>query len=379
MLIPDPPLPGPIEHISPTLYETLLTCPAKATWSAFGQRDALAPHPAALLGTCFHGVMQAAQNGMISGSADERRADAREWFDRLAAAVLRDSHPLLKVKFTSPEKLPYYNLFRERAAILADEHSSRFQEGKATLPAGPASLAEQRFASSDGTIVGRPDLIDVARSEVVDYKTGLRAEQAWKVSDREARQLKLYAYLASEAGFTISGGRVTRGNGEAATIGITPEAAQAEAQSARKTLAHFNASVDGQSFYDLASPTPDNCQMCPCIPICEPFWRAADLSWREACGTHAEGRVSAVEQRSVQATSLVSLSVEVSRGTLGEAATSIEQVPLSWVTADGDRVPEVGDVIRVVDGRLPNPDDPTVVRADRTMTSLWRVEPGRLP
>lgn len=377
MLIPDPPSPGPIEHISPTLYETLLTCPAKATWSAFGQRNALAPHPVALLGTCFHGVMQAAQNGMISGSADEYRADAREWFDRLASAALRDNHALLKVKFPSPEKLPYYNLFRERAAILADEHSSRFQEGEAALPAGQASFAEQRFASSDGTIVGRPDLIDVARSEVVDYKTGLRAEEAWKVSDREARQLKLYAYLACEAGFTISGGRVIRGNGEAATIGITPEAAQAEAQSARETLAHFNASIDAQSFYDLAWPTPDNCQMCPCIPICEPFWRAAEPSWREACGTHAEGRVSVAEQRSVQATSLVSLSVEVSRGTLGEAATSIEQVPLSWITADGDRVPEVGDVIRVVDGRLPNPDDPTVVRADRTMTSLWRVEPDR--
>jgi hypothetical protein len=65
--------------------------------------------------------------------------------------------------------------------------------------------------------------------------------------------------------------------------------------------------------------------------------------------------------------------VVVSRGTIGEGTVSIEQVPLAWLSADGDRAPEVGDVVRVVDARLAAPEEPVVVRVDRVMTALWRV------
>jgi hypothetical protein len=75
----------------------------------------------------------------------------------------------------------------------------------------------------------------------------------------------------------------------------------------------------------------------------------------------------------VQSTPLVSLLVEATRGTVGQVTLSLEQIPLSWVTSDGDRKPEVGDRVRIVDARLTNPEDPIVVRADRTMAALWRV------
>ncbi len=377
MLIPDPLAPSPIDRISPSLYETLLGCPARAAWSAQGPRDALAPHPLALLGTCFHGVMEAVQKGQISASGDEGREAARQLFDQLAAEIHAHAHPLLKVKFSSSEKLPFYNLFRERAAVLAGEYAGRSGEGAGSDAGADGSVAEQRFRSSDGLIVGRPDLIDEQRSEVVDYKTGLSADEGWRVSEREARQLNLYVYLATEAGVSATHGTIVRGNGETATIDIPPATAEAEAQSARDALAEYNQSVDGSTFYDLARPAPDTCRMCPCIPMCEPFWAASDPTWQESCGVHVEGTITNVEEATIQATPLISIQVQASRGTLGQAPISVEQVPLAWPTVDGDRTPDVGDVVRIVDGRLTSPDDPLIVRADRIMTSLWRVEASR--
>jgi PD-(D/E)XK nuclease superfamily len=376
VLIPAPPTPGHIDRISPALYETLLGCPARATWSVHGQ-PAFAPHPSALLGTCFHGVMEAVQRGQISGGDDQCRLAARDRFDRLAASIHAGAHPLLRMKFPSPEKLPFYNLFRERAVVLAVECCRQSGESMRSRSDAQGAVAEQRFTSSDGLIVGRPDFIDLLRSEVIDYKAGSIPDEGWRVSEREARQLNLYVYLAGEAGLSISQGTIVRGNGETATIEVPPAAAAAEAQKAREALAEYNASVDGRTFYDLARPAPNTCRMCPCLPTCEPFWQTSDPTWQEGCGIHLEGIVVAVEQATVQGTRLVSLHVDASRGTLGQTAVIVEQVPLAWATADGDRAPEAGDVVRVVDGRLTSSEDPVVVRADRVTTSLWRVGPDR--
>lgn len=373
MRTPQPPKPRPIEHISPTLYEALVACQARALWGAHGARDALAPHPIALLGTCFHRVMEAVQKREIFGSAEECRLAARNYFDSAATTIHSNSHPLLKLKFPTPQKLPFYNVFRERAAQLAAEFGGDPGAKLGSTDAGRDVIAEGRFASPDGLIVGRPDLIDIVQSEVIDYKTGLTKEDGGQVSEREARQLRLYAYLAREAGLDISRGTIVRGNGDIATIEISPAAADAEARQARGALAEYNSSIDNQSFQDLARPAADTCRMCPCIPMCERFWQASDTSWQDECGVHVEGAVTRVEHVTIQATDLVSLQVNVSRGTVRHGDVSIEQVPVAWTEADGDRAPEVGDVIRLVDGRLASPDEPIVVRADRIMTSLWKV------
>jgi hypothetical protein len=111
--------------------------------------------------------------------------------------------------------------------------------------------------------------------------------------------------------------------------------------------------------------------------MCEPFWAAAQPGWQDGCGVHVEGTVVAVQTATVQAVPLLSLEVVASNGTLGVTTVSIEQVPLAWLTADGDRAPDIGDVVRVVDARLTSAEDPVVVRADRIMTSIWRVETNR--
>lgn len=375
MIIPEPPALKRAEHVTPSLYETLLGCPARAAWHIGGRRNTLAPHPLALLGTCFHAVMEGVQRGEVRGDGEERRRAARDLFDRIASDLHGGTHALLRVKFAAPDKLPFYNLFRERAAALAVDYPAGFNQGAAASAQGPRAPVEQRFSSSDGVIVGRPDVIDRQSSEVIDYKSGLATEGAWRVSEKEARRLHLYVYLAREAGMDISRGTIVRGDGQTATIDIAPAAAEAEAQKARDALAAFNADIRDRSFYGLAQPAAETCRMCPCLPMCEPFWEASDQTWEADCGVHVEGTVVEVDAASLQGVPLISLRVNATRGTVGEGEVELEQVPLAWATADGDRAPKVGDVVRLVDGRLANPHDPIIVRADRTTTSLWRVGP----
>ena len=373
MLIPDPPTPQPIESISPTLYETILACPARAVWSVNGQRGALPPHPSALLGTCFHGVMEAAQKGLImGGDFDECRIGAQSLFDSLAAKAYGYAHPLLRVKFPTPEKLPFYNMYRERAAVSAAGLISQRPESAGPGRGAFAEAAEQRFGSADGIIVGRPDLIDTAAEEVVDYKTGLGVKEPWQVSQHEARQLSLYAYLANEAGISVSHGKIVRGDGQTATIDITPAMAEGEAGRAREVLANYNTSAAGANFSDLARPSSDTCRRCPCIPMCEPFWQAADPTWQDDCGVHIQGTIMRVQAVTVQDTPILTLQVEATGGTTMPGSVALEQIPTAWVTADGDRPPEVQDVVRLVDARMVS-EDPAVVRADRIMTLLWRL------
>jgi hypothetical protein len=317
--------------------------------------------------------MEAAQKGRITGDPDESQPAARILFDNIAARLHREAHPLIRVKFPVPVKLPFYNLFRERAAALAAGYAAQRQEGAGGGSGVFATISESRFESSDGIITGRPDLVDVSQAEVVDYKTGTAADEPWRVSEREARQLRLYVYLTNEAGLHISRGVIVRGNGESAAIDIPPEIADAEAQRARDELAKYDARIEGESFQDLARPTPDACRVCPCQPICEAFWDAADASWQEMCGVHVEGTVADMSIATVQGISLLTMVVEASRGTLGAGALTIEQIPENWTTADGDRPPETGDVVRLVDARLVD-EEVRAVRADRVMTSLWRVE-----
>jgi CRISPR/Cas system-associated exonuclease Cas4 (RecB family) len=375
MIIPETPSPAQVERISPSLYEVLLGCPAKAAWYTQGERGKLAPHPAALLGTAFHGVMEAANKGQFQGPQDERRNMARTKFDALAASAYSSANPLLKTKFSSPEKLPFYNQQRELAALLASEVD--LQVGSGTTGEVGAGGAERWFQSSDGKLGGRPDLLDREGQEVIDYKTGyVPEEQGSVVSDREVRQLNLYAYLARESGFDIARGRIIRANGRQASVDISIDQANSEAAKALATLDEFNALVDGSSFEDLARPAPDVCAMCDCIPLCEQFWNDAEDSWMETTGVHVQGIVVDVQAGQVQGTALATLKIEASRGTVEPGEVTIEQVPLSWFTADGDREPMVGDLIRLVNGRLTNAEDPVRVRADRTMTAVWRVLPA---
>ncbi len=377
MRIPSPPPHRRLERISPSLFEAALSCKARASWMATSEQNRLPQHPAALLGRCFHAVMAAASQGRLAPGDDLGRTTARELFDRLAQLQYDEAHPLLRLKFPSVERLPFFNLVRERAAL----HATRLIEPSASrdptlqvFPANrPPTQTETTLSSSDGLVVGRPDHINLSDSVVLDYKTGVGPEQQeGGISDSEKRQLLLYAYLALENGVQLSKAVIVRGDGRQAVIDVSAAEAIQAGQSAKDALKDFNAAVDAsRSFEDIATPSPSACRNCPCIPFCGSFWEAAQPTWPEDFGACLEGTITAISRSTSQGIALVSVSVDANRGTVKPGRAILEQIPEQWIVVDGSAMPAVGSVVRLVNGRLVPSDEVPIVRIDKTTTALW--------
>ncbi len=382
MRVPEQPAVKELKHLSPSLYEAVLACKARAAWIAFGDREAVPQHPTALLGTCVHAVVENAHSGGLpSGNHESRRAAAREIFDRKAKELYDRAHQLVHAKFVAPERIPYYYLFRERAALLALEAAARphiARPAAADTAQGaqpsPAALVERKLSSRDGLLVGRPDYVDAGAGEVIDYKTGAGPEDdPTGLLDSEARQLRLYVHLAHELGLELKKGAVVRADGRRVELGVSDADAAAEGQRAREALRSFNAEA-AEGFKRLAEPSPESCRYCPCIPFCEAFWEKATAAWADQCGTQVEGTVSSVSRAVVQNAALITLGLGVTRGTTAVGAAVVQQLPEKWACADATPPPEPGDVVRVVHCRLADgAGDVAVIRPDRLTTALWTV------
>ncbi len=381
MVVPDPPVLVSLKRITPSIYEASLACLAKAVWVAVGDARVLPQNPAAILGITFHAVVAAAHKGKLSVAGANDRSAARALFDRTAQELHLRAHRLVRSKFPSADRLPFYNRHRERAAItatpIAASRSPLASSAADVTRLGRAPVkTEARLSSKDGYLVGRADHIDARSSIVVDYKTGNAAGgNACAVSNSEARQLRLYAYLAAENGTDIRTGAVVRSGGQRCEIGISPAEAEAEADSAKKQLGRLNAAVaEGASFQDLASPSPKNCSFCPCLPFCGRFWAEATPEWTAGCGLHVEGSVAEVESGRTYGIPLTTLLLSTRSGTAGARCVSIEQIPTEWLDMDCSGPPHVGDTVRVVHGRQLGTDTGVaVIRVDKALTSVWRL------
>jgi hypothetical protein len=286
-----------------------------------------------------------------------------------------NANPLLRTKFASPDRLPYYNLYRERAALEAA--APVCIDGSTNAAHAPSeverakSVVEERLQSTDGLIVGRPDFINASAREVVDYKSGAAPDTGPNtVSDAEARQLRLYVLLALDNGIALSRAVIVRADGRRAAIDVPREDAVTEGARARQLLGEYNTHA-GESFSSAAQPSPESCRFCPCIPFCDAFWRNASPSWAARCGINLEGRVISVEASTVQGMNLLTLRVDAQRGTVVPGDMHIEQIPEAWITADGAEQPREGDTVRVVYGRVVGETHPLVLRVDRSATSVW--------
>lgn len=380
MRIPQPPTPRPISRLSPTLYEAARTCTARAAWLASPERPDIPPNAAAFLGACFHELVASASRGELPGDNVDRLEAARQRFDSLAEARFRSSGWLLREKFAAKERLPFYFLLRERAAAQAVAlWHSRTAPGSA--PGGrksgsdSGSAAEKMLLSRDGLLYGRPDLLRRADAEVVDFKTGASpVEGVASVSDAERRQLLIYGYLAGENGVEVRLGTIVRGDGQVASIALSQDEMQAEAEAARTALRAYNAAVEStQDFQLLATPSPGNCRGCPCIPFCEAFWAAATPEWAPSVGVHVGGIVEKVDEALVQGITVLSIALSNAEGTVsrgGEAV--IEHIPVRWATGPEEAPIAVGDLMRGVHMRIDSGRGRVVLRAEKSATAIWR-------
>ncbi len=378
MHIPNLPEVVPLKHLSPSQYEAGRVCMARLAWTTAGSHRDLPDHPNALLGTCFHTVVEAAAIGRFAEQGHEAVGmAAREMFDHFASTAYGRAHDLLRVKYRSVEELPYYHLFRERAALTAINVAERRGALRASAEfhsreTNKRRLIEVPLTSANGLLSGRPDYIDLEAQEILDYKTGAGFDAATPISPSEVRQLSLYVHLALENDLWVTRGVILRPGCGRAVADVTKDQADAEAGRAREVLENFNR-LAGRSFDSVAQPSAEACRFCPCIPFCESFWRDAANAWEEDCGTHLEGRITAITESKLQSGLVLTLDLEVNRGTLDAARAFIEQLPESWTLAGGSPRPEIGDVVRVIHGRKTLPGLAPVIRVDRALTTVWTI------
>ncbi|MDL5047324.1 PD-(D/E)XK nuclease family protein [Oscillatoria amoena NRMC-F 0135] len=371
MRIPTPPRILPLEHISPSFYLSARACKARACWLAFGERQQFPETPSALLGLAFHSTVERA-----TAKRDEQVYDvARSVFDQAVHDLHQKAHPLLRTKFPKPELLPYYYLVRERAVMAAVEVSgaqtNNLQVTTAASSDRPRRAIERRLSSSDGWLVGRPDLVNARDREVVDYKTNVSPQAVGSpLSEAEVRQLKLYAYLAEENGIITERGTIVRADGRRYSIVISKEEARAEVNEARRILNEYNERASsGATFEDLATPSSESCRLCPCLPICEPFWEAAQPQWAQTCGMHIEGAIVEMEESNLLGTPLTTVVLEASRGSCERGQKRIEQIPGSWLTSSELHL---GDVVRATNVRK-DQCDAERIRIDKLASALWTL------
>lgn len=368
------PTPSPIQkldRITPTIYEAALKCHARASWTASGGDGDVPRHPRALLGLGAHTVLEGARRGAIEGGdVSERRKAAGHLFDATMEQLFHQAHPLLVAKFGSHVRLPYYQLQRERTALMAAELARGRGSKRDVDPssvAGQGAKVESMLRSRDGKIAGRPDVLDPASEVVVDYKTGSRPTTG-ELTDGESRQLRLYAFLGMENGVNVRKGVIVRSDRSRAELTIRDSEAEAEAERARVILEAHNR-LTGRPFAEAASPSPAACRFCPCIPFCNSFWSAANETWASECGWHAEGEVSGV-----QGDALLSVDLVVGRGTLPRGRTVLTRLSERWLTFDGAHRPIPGDLVRATDVLyVEDSVEPVILRANRTSTAVWAI------
>lgn len=371
MLISTPPVIKKIERISPTLYEAARKCTSRAAWLVGGDRKLLPPHPRALLGIGVHAVLERARSGGLVGTTkDELRADAVRFFDEKIQGLFATTHPLLHAKFEVPDRLPYFNLIRAQAAQMAADAAASFggQAGHARVQSmNGGQEVEAGLVSKDGRMAGRADVLDPTNATVIDYKTGTTGDSNL-LTESELRQLRLYAYLANENGIAITRGVIERVDRSRTEVPISAQEAAEEGRCALIVLDRYNEHV-GNPFESGASPSPDACRFCPCIPFCEAFWRTAEPQWRGQCGTHLEGVVELVEGGQ-----LVSINLKATRGTGTKGPAVVTRLSREWLTFSGATIPQPQQTVRVIDAAyVEESTEPAVFRADRISTAVWTV------
>jgi len=375
MTLPRLPKPARLTRLSPTTYEALRVCRAKAAWLAFGEQGALPGNSFALLGSCFHAVAAAAQKGQLRAADGNVTEAARQMFDAEAEKRYALAHKALKAKYSAKERLPFYYARREAAAVLARTICAKVVETAPTAHGTPARLAENSLQSKDGLLYGRPDLLDIKQGEVVDYKTRREAgSEAEQITEQERRQLHLYAHLAAENGWPIQRGVILLASGTKLEMEIDAQAAQHEAQQARQELASFNAAVsESTTFTELATPSAENCRFCPCMVVCAAFWQQAEPTWRDKIGIQVQGRLTETPPAVDAGTGFLALHLAETTGTAERGREIVlEQMPATWLLGAEETRLEKGAHITIINAReSSSTEEKVILRADRADTEVW--------
>ena len=81
-----------------------------------------------------------------------------------------------------------------------------------------------------------------------------------------------------------------------------------------------------------------------------------------------------MKTRQIQGVSLTTLILSRRAGTVSAECVSIERIPSEWMRLDGEDLPRLGDVVRVVHGRqLETDESMAVIKIDKALIGVWRI------
>lgn len=173
MKLPCWPTIGPISSITPSLYNELIRCPARALWAATGARNVLPENPRTLLGQAFHYAISKSSRLDEQGANQDVRQSVSDSYQACSLKLYEAAHPLIRWRWPTVRHLPDYEILKEYAVRCSLKIAPRGQTSRRIT----SHLIEYKLASRDGLVRGRPDHIDTKAGEVVDYKSGRRLKE----------------------------------------------------------------------------------------------------------------------------------------------------------------------------------------------------------
>jgi hypothetical protein len=363
----------PIAATSPTLAESMRSCPLRAALSrTSGSGNYVLGNPKGWLGTAYHHVLAKVSDSDQKNETVDAAID-RLWNQSIKVQHSKNlTHPLNR-RFDSPPNWPGYYLARASAAVRA--------KGLIDAPSKPTENVqrghkvedrERPFIACSGKLTGRPDL--VRADEVIDFKTGSIVESSEEsgvetIKGIYVRQLQIYGYLIHETlGRWIQRGILLPAVGPGVEIQLNPQDCEREGLDAVKVLDAYNDKVaQNYPITGLAAPSPANCKWCPYKMLCPPFWTAASASWSGTLdGAAVEGTIKELPRRT-HGGAARALSIEVHAGS--EAPHEITIAPINPAVHDVVDSLGIGDIIRIV-GLRARPDG---VLVPQTRTVMMRA------
>jgi RecB family exonuclease len=287
-------LPVEAPPLSPSAFESLLTCGLRYAWEEAREPGRLPGFPSARLGSVVHDLFMRAGRGDIEPQEPAVKEAWRAALDRIEGGMRCSwlERPFVPLR----SRVRHYEETRQaavRQAIVLAHRAPALRKGAAS---GEGSL-EARLTSSDGRVSGRLDVALWTPAGVVirDYKTGSVYEEVEEgkpaVKVAYQYQLKLYAALHADArGAWPVRIELMTVTGDIVDIPFRPDECEAlfeEAKTAATVLWSRVADVrTGRRQIDTLASPGDGCKWCRYRPVC-PAYRP----WSEVQSGDASRRV----------------------------------------------------------------------------------------
>lgn len=332
-----------LQAVSPTMC-VRLACPARVAFSQVGGRPRTPPSDAAIIGSIVHRAIELAVKG---------RAVDDAWSAAVTESARRGEQPDTSSRVRRA-RLRYQMRVRDVLALIDGVDVTNVH-------------CEQRLLSKDGSLEGTPDLVVVRHDgcDIVDFKTGLVTDLDEEMPKPDyARQIRIYAHLASEAHRVpaIRGVLLSFRQGQI-DVDVSHDLIEQAVQEALGRRQAFNERVPGPQPAHAGDAT---CRWCEHQLICDGYWDAVADDSSGLAGSVLRGTICSVPERSQNG--LVAVQVEVSGGARPGSVATIAEIA-------GDEATDwaVGDIISVTALRRRSPDHAVFACTARSTTHRERA------